>query len=188
MTIPDGEQVVDGQGRPEPPLRSDELATLRGFLDFQRATLEWKTRGLDDEQLRRGLHPTRLTLGGLLHHLAWVEEHWFGQVLGGLPAGEPWAGADFSADPDWEVTSADRLPGELLRGRWTQAVARSDEQLEGLLAAPSGPDPLATTRPAWGGRDQVSVRWVLTHMVEEYSRHNGHADLLREAVDGQVGE
>ena len=77
---------MDEHGRPEPPLESGEAATLRGFLTYQRATLEWKCRGLDDEQLRVTLPPTTMTLGGMLKHLAYVEDYWFTEVVGGEPS------------------------------------------------------------------------------------------------------
>jgi hypothetical protein len=91
--------MVDEYGRPEPPREGGEVATLLGFLDYQRATLEWKCRGLSDEQLRVALRPSSMTLGGLLKHLACVEDSWFTEVVAGEPALEPWASADFEADP-----------------------------------------------------------------------------------------
>lgn len=178
--------AIDDNGRPEPPLAAGEVATLRGFLDFQRATLEWKTRGLEDEALRRRLAPSAMTLGGLLHHLAYVEDYWFSEVAGARPHGEPWASVDWAAEPDWDWTVAAELGGAVVRQRWTASVAASERLLDALLDA--APDALAGTHPAWGGRAEVSLRWILVHMIEEYARHNGHADLLREAIDGQTGE
>lgn len=180
------EPVVDDQGRPEPPLAADELGTLLGFLDFQRATLEWKTRGLDDEELRRPLPPSAMTLGGLLHHLAYVEDYWFAEVASEAPSAEPWASVDWKAEPDWDWTSASTRSAAELRAFWASRVAASNATVARLLNA--DPDALDATHPAWGGRGLVSLRWILVHMVEEYARHNGHADLLRESVDGQTGE
>lgn len=177
---------IDEQGRPEPPLAGDERATLCGFLDYQRATLEWKTRGLGEEGLRAGLHPTGMTLAGLLKHLAWVEDFWFAQTAGEAPMPQPWADVDWDADYDWEWNSALTDDAEELRATWQTSVERSRALTERLLAA--GPEALDRTVDAWGGRAQVSLRWILTHMIEEYARHNGHADLLREAIDGEVGE
>ena len=177
---------TDEQGRPEPPLSADELGTLRGFLDFQRATLEWKTRGVDDAALRARLHPTSMTLGGLLSHLAWVEDYWFTEVAARSAMPAPWDAADWDADGDWEWTRAGTLGGAELRAQWAESVARSRAVLDHALT--DGPDALGATHPAWGGAAAVSLRWILVHMVEEYARHNGHADLLREAVDGEVGE
>lgn len=176
--------MTSAPNRPEPPRSADEPTTLLGFLDFLRATIEWKTRGLDDEQLRRRLdaHPSGMTLGGLLKHLAYVEDYWCSEVVGGDPEVEPWAGVDWAADGDWDWHSADADSGEELRGLWQTAVGRS----RAVLADRTGE--LGTADPAWGGRAEVSLRWVLTHLVEEYARHAGHADLLRELVDGQTGE
>lgn len=180
MTAP----TLDDQGRPEPPLAADEAATLLGFLDFQRATLEWKTRDLAPEDLRRPLaqHPSGMTLAGLLKHLAYVEDYWFAEVVGGDTGVEPWASVDWDADGDWDWHSATTDPAEEVRALWQASVERSRAVVAGRLAD------LGATSPAWGGRAHVSLRWVLVHMVEEYARHNGHADLLREQADGQTGE
>lgn len=176
---------IDEHGRPEPPLAGDESHTLRGFLDYQRATLEWKCRGLSDAQLRVALPPTSMTLGGMLKHLAYVEDYWFVETVEGGAAPEPWGSADWAADRDWEWHSAADDTGEELRGLWAQRVESSRAILARELAGVAG---LGTTYPAWKGRAQVSLRWVLTHMIEEYARHNGHADLLRESLDGECGE
>jgi uncharacterized damage-inducible protein DinB len=109
------EVIVDEYGRPEPPYEGGEVATLLGFLDYQRATLEWKCRGLSDEQLRVALRPSPMTLGGLLKHLACVEDSWFTEVVAGEPAPEPWASVDFQADPEWTWHSAASDSGEYLR-------------------------------------------------------------------------
>lgn len=178
---------VDDYGRPEAPLSAGELDTLNGFLDYQRGTLEWKCRGLDDEQLRRRLSPTTMTLGGLLKHLACVEDYWFTEVVGERPSPEPWKSVDWDADADWDWHSAAQDTGEQLRSLWTQRVGDARGVVLARLEG-GGPDALDRTYAAWGGRGRVSLRWVLTHMVEEYARHNGHADLLREAVDGETGE
>lgn len=178
------EVTIDDQGRPEPPLAADEAATLTGFLDFQRATLAWKVGGLTDEQLRRRIdgHPSGMTLAGLVKHLAYVEDYWFAEVVGGRDDVEPWASVDWEDDGDWDWHSAAEDTGAELLGLWQASVERSRAVLADRLGE------LGATFPAWGGRAQVSLRWVLTHMVEEYARHNGHADLLRELLDGQTGE
>lgn len=175
----------DEVGRPEPPLTANELRTLLGFLDYQRATLEWKCQGLADDQLRRPLSPTSMTLAGLLSHLSYVEDYWFCVVVAEATPCEPWASTDWASDDDADWHRADALPGDQLRVEWSRAVETSRDILASEL---DGPGALDRVHPAWGGRGQVSVRWVLTHMIEEYARHNGHADLLREAVDGQTGE
>ena len=110
------EVMVDEFGRPEPPHEGGEAATLLGFLDYERATLEWKCRRLSDEQLRLPLRPSPMTLGGLLKHLACVEDSWFTDVVAGEPLPEPWASVDFRADPEWTWHSAAFDSRECLRG------------------------------------------------------------------------
>jgi uncharacterized damage-inducible protein DinB len=178
---------VDEHGRPEPPYDSAEAATLLGFLDYQRATLQRKCRGLSDEQLRVALPPSPITLGGLLKHLACVEDSWFTETVGSQPLPEPWASVDFEADPDWDWHSAAADSGDALRELWAERVDRSRGIIEAQLS--EGEDAaLSQTHPAWGRQDPVSLRWVLVHMIEEYARHNGHADLIRESIDGQTGD
>jgi len=181
------EAQIDERGRPMPPQESGETATLLGFLDYQRATLEWKCRGLSDAQLRVALPPTSMTLGGLLKHLAYVEDYWFTQVVAGQPLAQPWSNADWEADPDWEWHSAAGEPGDALRTLWSVRVERSRAVVDSRLAQGEA-EALGEVHPAWGGREHVSLRWVLVHMIEEYARHNGHADLIRESIDGQTGE
>ena len=176
------EVQLDEYGRPEMPLAGSEVETLTGFLDYQRATLEWKCRGLDDDQLRTALHPTAITLAGLLKHLARVEDYWFGEVVAEQPTLEPWSAMPWAAE--WQNHA--EHTGEELRDLWAGRVAASRQVVQAAFAASE--EPLSTTHPAWGGQGRPSLRWVLTHMIEEYSRHNGHADLLREAIDGEVGE
>ena len=174
--------TLDEHGRPEPPLAGSEVETLLGFLDYQRATLAWKCAGLDDEQLRRPLHPTSMTLAGMLKHLARVEDGWFTEVVAERGPLEPWAGTPWAAE--WEDCVGDT--GEELRRLWNDRVEASRRVVAAQLAA--GPAALDATHPAWGGQGRPSLRWVLVHMIEEYARHNGHADLLRQAVDGETGE
>lgn len=176
---------IDEHGRPEPPLDGGEWETLAGFLDYQRATFAWKCAGLSGAQLARRLPPSAVTLGGLMKHLAYVEDDWFGRWLLDQPRREPWASVDWAATPDWEWESARDDDPEALKDSWEQAVARARIAAEtahtsGGLAQP--------TRRHWPDGRAPSLRWVLTHMIEEYARHNGHADLIREAIDGQVGE
>ncbi|WP_033261234.1 DinB family protein [Amycolatopsis vancoresmycina] len=177
--------TVDEQGRPEPPLDGDEATTLLGFLDFHRATLAWKCAGLDAAGLRATVAPSSLTLGGLLKHLAYVEDHWFSHVLCGRDRSAPFDAVDWTATPDWDWESAaDDTPDEL-HGLWAAAVGRSRTAVADALADGDLAQPARRTR-----RDgsRPSLRWILVHMVEEYSRHNGHADLIRESIDGRTGE
>ena len=97
---------LDEQGRPEPPLAADETGTLLGFLEFHRATLGWKCAGLDAAGLAATLGPSPMTLGGMLKHLAYVEDYWFTEVVGGEPEPEPWASGRPESDPDWDWNSA----------------------------------------------------------------------------------
>ena len=178
---------IDEHGRPQPPQEADEVATLLGFLDYQRATFEWKCRGLNDEQLRIALTPTSMTLGGMLKHQAFNEDYWCTEVSDGRPRPEPWAGPESDADPDWDWHSAGADTGDELRSLWAERVARSRDVVNGLLAR-GADDALAEAHPAWNGQGRVSLRWVLVHLIEEYARHNGHADLIRESIDGETGE
>jgi len=176
----------DEQGRPEPPVDGDELATLTGFLEFQRATLAWKISGLTADQLARTAAKSAMTLGGLVKHLAYVEQQWFHVVLHDREPLEPWASVDWNADYDWDWhTAADHTVEDLV-ALWQDEAGRSRKAVAEALGA-DGPGQPAKREPGREGR-KVSLRWILTHMVEEYSRHNGHADLLREAIDGQTGE
>jgi uncharacterized damage-inducible protein DinB len=172
--------------RTDPPLRGDELATLRGFLDFHRDTLRRKTTGLDAAALSTALPPSTMTLGGLLKHLAYVESSWFAEVLDGADPIPPFDDVDWSADRDWEWRTAVHDSPAALRDLFDTAVAASDARLDAALAT-GGLDRLSV-RESRPGEGRFSLRWILVHLVEEYARHNGHADLLREAVDGVVGE
>ncbi|MBJ7291877.1 DinB family protein [Williamsia sp.] len=176
---------LDEYGRPEPPLAADETATLLGFLDHQRATFEWKCRGLDAAALRVTVGVSSMTLGGLLKHLAYVEDDWFSRDLHDRPRREPFASVDWDADPDWEWHSAtDDTPDELV-ALWRECVDGARSSTERALND-DGLDTL--TRRAFPDGRRISLRWILVHMIEEYARHNGHADLLRESIDGEVGE
>jgi uncharacterized damage-inducible protein DinB len=176
---------LDEQGRPEPPVAADETATLLGFLEFHRATLEWKSAGLDAAGLAATVGGSSLTLGGMLKHLSYVEDHWFSLFLHGQDRQPPWDTVDWAADPDWDWHSAAGDSPEQLRTLWRDTVARSRVLVDKALAD-GGLDQLA--RRTWSDGRAPSLRWILVHMIEEYSRHNGHADLIRESVDGLTGE
>ena len=164
-----------------PPLEADERTMLLAFLDLHRATLVRKAAGLDEDALARSLPPSSLTLGGLLKHMALVEDDWFTSDISGHDMPEPWASADWDADRDWELNSArDDTPEELL-DLFESACGRSRAVVD---ACPTL-DQRAVKADPHG--NHVTVRWVLVHMIEEYARHCGHADFLREAIDGQVG-
>jgi uncharacterized damage-inducible protein DinB len=176
---------LDEQGRPEPPPAGDEAATLLGFLEFQRATLAWKCAGLDAAGLAATVAASSMTLGGMLKHLAYVEDEWFSRWLAGPGRRPPWDAVDWTADPDWDWHSAAADTPEQLHGLWQEAMARSRSVVTEALAD-GGLGRLA--RRSWPDGRAPSLRWILVHMIEEYARHNGHADLIRESLDGLTGE
>jgi len=177
---------IDDQGRPEAPFAAGETATLLGFLDYQRATLAWKCGGLDAAGLRATVGVSSMTLGGMLKHMAYVEDLWCSRWLHDRAPEPPWDTVDWDADRDWEWNSAAGDSPELLRALWGDTVARSRTLVADALSNGGGLDQLA--RRAWPDGRAPSLRWILVHMIEEYARHNGHADLLRESVDGETGE
>jgi len=168
--------------RTDPPLAGDEKATLVGYLDYHRDTLRLKTAGLNADQLDICLAPSTMTLGGMLKHLAFVEHWWFYCVFEGHEYAEPWASVDWKSDADWDWHSATEDTPEELRAILDDAVASSDEIIGGVN------DLGRLSVRAGRAGDPFSMRWILAHMVEEYARHNGHADLIREWIDGEVGE
>ncbi len=167
--------------RSDPATTRDERTTLTQFLDYQRATLLMKAEGLNREQLSQPLPTSSLTLAGLLKHLAYVEDSWIQEVFLGLPLPAPWATAPFDSDEDWEFHSAATDDPEALRELYESSCAQTRAGIEGAsLDAVS----VGASR---SGR-QFSLRWILVHLIEETARHCGHADLLREAIDGIIGE
>ena len=169
--------------RTDPEQSADELTMLSQFVDYHRATLMQKASGLDRDQLGTRLEPSSLTLAGLLKHAALVEDSWFGERLLGLEPREPWVSVPWDDDPDWEFrTALDDEPDELL-ALYADACERSRAavaQVGDLDAQSVG----ASRRTG----ETFSMRWILLHMLEETARHNGHADLLRENIDGVTGE
>ncbi|MCQ2000566.1 DinB family protein [Arthrobacter zhaoxinii] len=167
----------------EPPLAGTETETLLGSLDRQRATFAWKTGGLDAEALTRTVGASAITLGGLLKHLAGVEDTHFAWRLKGQDPGAPWNAVDWQSDPDWDWrTAADDSPEDLY-ALWSGAVGRSRKRLAAALDD-GGLDQLLPAIEGQAG----SLRRMLIDLIEEYARHTGHADLIRESVDGLVGE
>lgn len=162
--------------RTDPPKIADEKTTLASFLDYQRASLVRKVEGLTDEQAKQTPLPSGTSLWGLLGHSTYVEQWWFAHVVGGLDGLEyPWTDED--PDADWRgpegATLADLVAAyEKECGRSREVLAAAD--LDTVVTPP--------------GRDPRAVRWVVVHMIEEVARHAGHADVLRELVDGATGE
>jgi hypothetical protein len=163
--------------RVQAPLEADERTTLTAFLDFQRATLALKCDGLTADQLkRRPVPPSRLSLLGIVRHMAEVERNWFRPVLGGEPMS-----LIFGAGTDWEAAFRDVDQADVTEAfaAWQAECTRARTL---VAAAPS------LDVRGFRLRGYVGLRWVLTHMIEEYARHNGHADLIRESLDGVTGE
>ncbi len=169
----------------EPPIAGTEVEHLVGALDRQRTTFRWKADRLDATGLRTRIGASSMTLGGLLKHLAFVEAYYFRHKLGGESPGAPWESVDWEAQPDWDWTSAADDSPEQLYALWDGAVESSRAKLDAALAD-GGLDQLVDL--GWPDGRRSSLRRLLCDLIEEYGRHTGHADLLREAVDGVVGE
>jgi uncharacterized damage-inducible protein DinB len=166
--------------RHHPPTRVDERATLSAFLRYQRETLEWKCSGLDAADLaRRTVEPSAMSLLGLVRHLAEAERMWFRRVMAGEDVALHYC-TQAASDADFHDAAPDPALVDQAWETWRAAVAFSEAFVAGA------PDLDVTGEDPWRG--PVSLRWVLAHMIEEYARHNGHADLLRERIDGAVGE
>ena len=158
---------------------------LTAFLQHHRDTLEWKCSGLDQAGLSTPAAASTMTLGGLLKHIAYVEDHWCLYWVAGQDRPEPWASVDWSDDIDWDWNSAKHDQPDELLALWTASAVRSQAALDAAIDE-RGLDGFAIRADDRG--ESPSLRWVLVHLIEEYARHNGHADLLREAVDGETGE
>ena len=164
------------------PFAADESATLLAFLNWHRDTLRMKTEGLDAEQLDATLPPSDMTLGGMVKHLAYVEDWWFGVNFAGRPPAAPFDDVDWDADADWDWHSASGAPYEELRALFDRFVEVSDQIITG---AASLDETAARRHPKTG--EGLSLRWIVVHMIEEYARHDGHADLIRQSIDGSTG-
>ncbi|MEV8017608.1 DinB family protein [Streptomyces sp. NPDC086554] len=163
--------------RIDPPNLGSERETLRGFLEYQRATLAMKCEGLTDEELRQqSMPPSTLSLLGLVRHMAEVERAWFRRAFEDNEAPMVWSDEiDFQAAYDASAST-----GAEAFAAWEAEVENSrrvEEEADSL--------DLAGYQPRWG--EEVSLRMVMVHVLLEYGRHNGHADFLREGVDGTVG-
>lgn len=166
---------------PDIAMQSGERQTLMEFLNYQRAVLIRKTEGLDDFQARVALPPSDLTLGGLLKHMAYVESHWASYIVSGNDPVAPWADAPWDEDADWEMSSAADDALTDIQDLFRSSVAAADVVYNDLE--------LDSVAARWAGGDAPpSIRWVLVHMIEEYARHLGHADFLRQSIDGATGD
>jgi GH15 family glucan-1,4-alpha-glucosidase len=168
----------------EPPLAGTEVEHLVGALERLRTTFRWKADDLDATGLQTRIGMSALTLGGLLKHLAITEDFIFTRKLSGEPVGEPWESL-WDGTEDWEFTSAAGDTPAQLYAFWEDAVERSRARLAAALAH-GGLDQLVHVANDEG--EHASLRRLVCDLIEEYGRHTGHADLLREVVDGRVGE
>ncbi|WP_310728642.1 DinB family protein [Streptomyces sp. N2A] len=177
--------VMTPGGRTVPPPLADERATLEAWLDFHRATLPLKCEGLDDQHLRvASVPPSPMTLLGLVQHMAEVERNWFQRVFAGQDVPAVFADDHREGADDGFALVAGRGIDEAL-AVWRAEVARSRELIAGRSLDDAGR--LSEREAGHVGGQDVSLRWILVHMIEEYARHNGHADLLRERIDGVTG-
>jgi uncharacterized damage-inducible protein DinB len=158
-------------------MTGDERTVLTAFLDYQRATLLWKCEQLDGEALaRQGVPPSPLSLLGIVRHMAVVEWSWFERVFSGSDVPCP-----ISLDEDRDADFNDLEPARAMDD--IELFQRTCEDSRAIVAAAPGLDVEAAR-----AREPIALRWILVHMIEEYARHNGHADVLRERIDGAVGE
>jgi len=159
----------------------DERTALIEFLDIHRLEFHERCWGLTDEQLRQTTAPSDLTLGALVKHMALVEHSWFEHRFAGMEEREPWASAPWDDDVDWEMTTAAGDTGTQLFTLFVEACQRSS-------AIVAGTESLAqlSVRRDHDGK-QWNLRWIMVHMIGEYARHLGHADLIRESIDGVTG-
>ncbi|MQA01211.1 MAG: DUF664 domain-containing protein [Streptosporangiales bacterium] len=169
----------------EPPVAGSEAEQLLGALDRLRTTFRWKADGLDASGLLTRIGASALTLGGLLKHLAAVEDYYSTAKLHGEPLGAPWDAMGGDGSNDWEFTSAADDSADQLYDLWDGAVARSRTRFQTALDDGGPGRPVHVADPEG---NHASWRRLTCDLIEEYGRHTGHADLLREAVDGRVGE
>jgi len=170
--------LVSAIDRPLPPLNADERTTLEAWLDFHRATLAMKCEGLDDAQAAvTSVPPSGFTLTGLVQHMAEVERNWFRRVLAGEQAPPIYNPNADPRGPDggFELAEGATLSDAL--ATWRTEIARARKHCANRTLADTG---------RFMEQD-VNLRWIYVHMIEEYARHNGHADLLRERIDGTIG-
>ena len=161
--------------RIDPPVGGPERAMLDAWLDWERATVLWKVEGLSDEQLRRRLVPSATTMLGIVKHLGYVERSWFQMRMEGQDLAVPWSDAD--PDADFRIEPNESTASVL--AWYEEQVTKSR-----AIAAASSLDQTAK-RP---DHSDITLRWIMVHMIEETARHNGHLDILREQIDGSTGE
>jgi hypothetical protein len=170
---------------PEPPVAGDEVSTLIGSLERQRATFAWKAGGLDAEGLQVSVGASSVTLGGLLKHLAMVENYYFSVRLFGREPSSPFKEVDWETNPNWDWTWTREDTPDALYDLWQSNVDASRRSVTEALAE-GGLNRLMAVK--WPDGRSPSLRRTFVDLIEEYARHVGHADLIRESVDGVVGE
>jgi uncharacterized damage-inducible protein DinB len=162
---------------PQPEI-TNERETIDQYLDYQRETIGLKTEGLSKEQLGQRIATSDLTLAGILFHLALVEESWLEVRFLGLPERDEWRDVDWEADPNWEFRTALTMDPDDLRRRYRDACDRARRS----AASATSLDQLSVV--GRGNGSPFTLRWVLLHLIEETARHAGHADIVRETIDG----
>ncbi|WP_433360090.1 DUF664 domain-containing protein [Actinoplanes sp. CA-142083] len=169
----------------EPPLAGTEAEQLVGALNRLRTTFRFKADDLDAAGLNARLGVSTLTLGGLLKHLAAMEDYYSTTKLHGVPMGDPWESTGWTGDDDWEFESAATDAPETLYSLYDGAVDRARSRLADALTRGDLGQPIHAAR---ADGTHANLRRLLCDLLEEYGRHTGHADLLREAIDGRTGE
>lgn len=164
-----------------PPYNGSERDTIVGYLDYYREVMLDKAGGLDKDQLNTTLGPSNLTLINLIHHLAIVEHWWFWQFFAGNDQLEPWASMDFKDSPDWEFEHSDEFDPEVIIQRYRDEIDRART----IIASTDSLEQLSVMDR---NGEKRSMRWIVIHMIEETARHAGHADLIRESIDGETGD
>jgi len=171
---------------PPPPLpeldrSADEHTTLTEMLDFHRTVLARKTHGLDRIQMTTAVRPSELTIAGMVLHMALVEDSWFDHRFRGHDEIEPWASIPWNDDHDWEFHNAHLWNTDDLLTLFRESIERS----RAAVGAAASLDQIAALTRSDGTR--WNLRWIMVHMIEEYARHCGHLDLIRESIDGATG-
>ena len=168
-------------GRPDLPTienQGDERSMLVAFLDNYRADLLDRAWGMSTDQMRTPLKPSSLTLGNLLTHMAWVEQHWFRGRFDGKELADPWPMLDWTPGSDPEMAIATTLTADQILDLYNFSVDDSRRRID----AAGSMDQLSVQ--SRDGEEPWNLRWIMIHMIEEYARHCGHADLIRQSIDG----
>jgi hypothetical protein len=169
----------------EPPLAGTETEHLLGALNRQRTTFRWKADELDAAGLNTRIASSSMTMGGLLKHLSACEDYMTTEKLSGTPIGAPWDAWGWDGNDSWDFTWEADLPPDDLYRLWDGAVERATARFDAAIADGGLDQPVAMGYP---NGPKASLRRLLCDLLEEYGRHTGHADLIREAIDGRVGE